>query len=219
MPKKHSKKSKKGGRKGIVTKTSMVSGQLPIRDAQPMPAPRDPICTIRRTYTLATLSANTGDTANGFSFALNSLPNYGEFTALFDQYRILEAIVSFIPLQNMSVATSGTTNYPGIFMTAIDYDDANLPATSDLQQYESYQRIAAYRPCVRVVKPRSAVALYNGSTFTGYGTAKHGQWIDAASPSIPHYGLKTIIHGAGYAASTNVYEVEVQLVCQFKSIH
>lgn len=177
------------------------------------------MCTIRRTYSLATLAANTGDTLRAFAFTLDSSPNYSEFTNLFDSYRILEAVVSFIPLQNMAVGSSGTASYPGILGTVIDYDDANLPANiQQLQQYESYQRVAAYRPTTRVIKPKCANALYGGSTFTSYGN-KYGQWIDTNSPSVPHYGLKCIITLAGYTASTNIYEVEAQVTYQFRSIH
>jgi len=188
-------------------------------DSTPMSAPRrDRAVTFRRTYSLTILSANTGVTANGFTFALSNLPNYTEFTSLFDQYRILQASVSFLPYSNSSQSGTVNSSFPGIIGSAVDYDDASLPAQTDLQQYESYKRNSCYVEFVRTIKPRLAIATYNGSTFTGYAN-KYAQWIDANSPGVPHYGLKTVITGSTYTASTPIYEVEVQLTFQVRSLH
>jgi len=188
-------------------------------DSAPMSAPRrDRAVTFRRTYSITILSANTGVTANGFSFALSNLPNYTEFTSLFDQYRILQASVSFLPYANSSSSGAVSGSFPGIIASAIDYDDASLPGATDLQQYESYKRNPAFEEFVRTIKPRVAIAAYNGSTFTGY-VNRYAPWIDANSPSVPHYGLKTVIINSTYATSTPVYEVEVQLTIQVRSLH
>jgi len=188
-------------------------------DTAPMSAPRrDRAVTFRRTYSITILSANTGVTANGFSFSLSNLPNYTEFTSLYDQYRILQASVSFLPYANSSSSGSVTGSFPGIIASAIDYDDASLPGTTDLQQYESYKRNPAFLEFVRTIKPRVAIATYNGSTFTGYAN-QYAPWIDANSPNVPHYGLKTVIFNSTYTTSTPVYEVEVQLTFQVRSAH
>jgi hypothetical protein len=190
-----------------------------IVDSMPMMPPRrTQLCTFRRTYSIATLSANTGDTVNAFYIALNNMPNYTEFTLLFDQYRILEAVYTFTPYSTSSTSASPSTTFPGIIGSWIDYDDANLPANlQEGQQYESFQRNTATVPFVRIVKPRSAVAAYSG-TFTSYQNV-YGHWVDAASPAVQFYGLKTVITGSSFATSTKIYEVEATVTLQVRSLH
>jgi hypothetical protein len=185
-------------------------------DAIPMQIPqRQQVCTFRRSYSLATLAANTGDTLYSFYFTIGNTPGATDFTNLFDQYRIMEAVVTFVPYVN--TVPSGTANSPGIIGTWIDYDDANLPANlQEGQQYESYQRNQCTVPFVRVIRPRSAVATYGGSTFNGYGNV-YGMWQDSANTAVQYYGLKLCIHNATYASSTNVYEIEVTLTFQCRS--
>jgi hypothetical protein len=186
-------------------------------DAKPMKMPRDPQCVIRRTYSLATMSANTGDTVLAFYFALNNMPNYTDFTNLFDSYSILEAVVTFLPFATSTASTAVTSSFPGYIGTWLETNDASLPANmSEGQQYESFQRNVATVPFARVVRPRSAVAAYSG-TFTSYAN-KYGQWIDTASPAVQFYGLKSVITGSTYATSTKVYEVEATITVKFRSI-
>ncbi len=230
MPKRSSKRSAKRPRKGRKTPSprqmvaSVAMHETPaswdpmVVDATPMRPPgRNQICTFQRTYSLATLQANTGDTLYAFYWTIGNAPNYTDFTNLFDQYRILEAVVSFVPYVN--TVPSGSANYPGIIGTWIDYDDASLPANlQEGQQYESYQRNNCTVPFVRVIKPRSAVATYAGATANGYGNV-YGMWQDSANPNVQHYGLKLCIHNSTYSSSTNIYEIEATVTYQCRSPH
>jgi len=186
-------------------------------DVNPMATPkRDQICTFRRTYTIAQLSANTGDTVQAFNFALSGLPNYTEYTALFDQYRILEVIVSFTPFSTVSATTAVGASYPGLIGSWIDYNDASLPANlQEGQQYDSYQKNICTVPFDRVLHPHSAVASYSG-TFSSYDNV-YGRWHDCASPSIQHYGCKLVITGSTFATSTKIYDVEATVTLQCRS--
>jgi len=189
-----------------------------VMDAMPMVPPRrQPICTLRRTYRATTLSANTGDTLYALNFALNLTPNYAEFTNLYDQYRILEAVVTFAPY--VTVVSNPASAFPGFIGTWIDYNDSNLPANiQEGQQYDTFQRNVAATSFVRVIRPRTAVGTYSGSAFTGY-TSKYGDWIDSNSPSVQYYGLKMCITGSTYSTTTPVYEIEVTATIQLRSQH
>jgi hypothetical protein len=188
-------------------------------DVLPMAVPKkDQIATFRRTYSLATISANTGDTVNAFQFSLSQVPNATDFTNLYDQYRILEAIVTFMPYSTATLSSTETSSFPGIMSSWIDYDDANLPANqAEGQQYDSFQRNVSTDPFERIIHPHSAVASYSGA-FTSYDNL-YGQWHDAASPAVQHYGLKTVITQSTYATSTRIYDVQVTLTIQCKSQH
>ncbi len=186
-----------------------------VQDKRPMPTPRrEQVHTFRRTFTTGTLQANTGDTLYAYNIQLSMLPNVSDFTNLYDQYRILEVVLSFMPYNSMSTAG----NSPGLIGHWIDYDDSNLPANlQEGQQYDTYQRNPCTDEFVRVIKPKSAVAAYSGA-FTSYDSV-YGQWHDTNSPNIQHYGLKLCIHGASYSSSTNIYEIEATVTIQCKSQH
>ena len=77
----------------------------------------------------------TTNAASAFSFKLSDLPQYTDFTALFDQYKITGVKLDFIPFaDNVSweVASNGPTVAApgGPLMIATDYDDVTLPASA-----------------------------------------------------------------------------------------
>lgn len=140
------------------------------------------------------------DSFFSFNFQLAYLPGYTEFTSLYDQYRIDSVLLRFIP----AVMTSSPLDpLNGFIAMAVDYDDINNPASMDqLYQYGNCSVYPANREIIVRVRPRAALAAYSG-TFTSYANMGN-MWIDIASPSVQHYGLK-----AGYTASTPVHSWNV----------
>lgn len=68
-------------------------------------------------------------------FQLNDVIKHGDFTALYDRYKITGVKVTFIPLMNQGYvgqSSSGNTNSATIptITYAIDYDDSALPLSS-----------------------------------------------------------------------------------------
>jgi hypothetical protein len=169
---------------------------------RPIPAVPDvPRLRIKRdkVYTFAQTIAKTAFTTSlslesdqSLVFALSDLANAADFDSIFDCYRIIQITVQWIPLTPNSVA--------GVFYTAIDYDDGNTPSISALQQYDTMQVVPLNQFHERTFKPRMAVGAYSGS-FTSYAQL-HDQWIDCASPSVQHYGLKAASPIAATATST-----------------
>lgn len=145
---------------------------------------------------------------NGVASTTLPMPNYTEFTALYDQYRIDYVDCMFIFSNNQSSVNSPGSVLPVMYL-AKDYDDSNAANYPDLQQY-STQRVwqlgeqARNNGIYRLrVKPNVDVALYQGVT-TGYARGKP-MLVDTSSPSVPHYGVK-IAYDPIFtpAASTNV---------------
>lgn len=151
-----------------------------------------------RTCTLISNAAYTsGGNFGALSFKLSDLPNYSEFTALYDEYRIKAVKIMFVPTMNVATAnaTSGTTAgfvpVPALY-TWIDNDDNTAPTTiTQGQQYQSFKCHGLLdRMRCRSVVPEVSTALYgSGGAFTSYGQVKN-QWIDNNSPSVVHFGLK-----------------------------
>jgi hypothetical protein len=141
-------------------------------------------------------TSTTVPTYTGTVFALSALPNYTAYTAVFDQYKI-DAIEMWIfsAVEGVTPTSFGL----GIWNSAVDYDDGNTPTTIS-QVSDKQTNVASSIQCGHYHKwvPQYAIDAYQG-TFTGFGSARG--WLDCASPTIQHYGLKT---SCG-ATPTNTY--------------
>jgi len=119
----------------------------------------------------------------GITFALSLFGSYTAYTSVFDQYRIdeIEAWVESAN-QNNTIATCRLA-------TSVDLDDGAAPANfgdvADKQGALITNCIAGH---YHRWAPHVAIAEYSGA-FTSYGNVP-STWIDAASPSVEHYGLK-----------------------------
>lgn len=133
------------------------------------------------------------------AFKLNDLPNYTEFTTLFDAYRFKGVKLEFVPIYNSHEINEGPASALDdrlgmpIMTFARDYDDANAPASEDtLLQYATNRRLQlSTRKSIYIASPRCANLVFkDGITPVGYSEAKSNQWIDSANPDVLHYGLK-----------------------------
>lgn len=182
---------------------------------------------VRSTFTGATLSQVIGvDVYNGFTyngvstggfnmemaFTLGgtvfyfggvstftaAMPNYTEFTSLYDQYRIDGVDVELIFSNDQSSVNSPATSLPLLYY-AIDYDDANTVGVPDIVQYDNHKMFQLGSPSLpdgikRIhIKPNVDMALYNGVS-TGYARFPNAR-VDTGSPNVPHYGLKMAFDG------------------------
>jgi hypothetical protein len=147
----------------------------------------------KRIATLSSIAVVDGTVATkSYNFALNQLPNYTNFSQLFDQYRIAAVKVTFFPNQT----TDSDVVAPGLLQiyTCIDLDSNTAPSdTGVIGQYATVRSTLFNRPHVRYLKPRVQNALYyDGSTF-GYCVAPGKPWLDSSNEGIPYYGLKCIL--------------------------
>ena len=133
---------------------------------------------------------------SAMQWKLVDLPNYTEFSALFDMYRINYVDVMFIYDHNSGeVATAAGTaananmGLPNIYL-ARDYDDAD--ALSTIDDYLQYEGVVIKRlgnTFTMRVYPHIAVAAYGSGAFSSYKNEKKA-WIDCSSQGVAHYGLK-----------------------------
>jgi hypothetical protein len=128
-------------------------------------------------------------------FALSQCATAASYTALFDQYRIEQLEVWIEPLSDTTaVATTGLAS-------AIDLDDANAPSSyGDVADRQGAILATTLVGQYHKWKPHIAVATYSGA-FTSFANEPSG-WIDVASPSVQHYGLKMATQGADGATRT-----------------
>lgn len=137
--------------------------------------------------------AAAADSTYAFFFKLSNLNNYTDYTAIYDQYRIVLIEITLFPKLNVDNGNAGSLPDYGRLFTAIDFDDATPVGVAALTEYGSCKVTNAMHQTSRKFIPHMAVAAYSGA-FTSYAN-KFGQWIDCASPDVQHYGCKVAISG------------------------
>lgn len=166
----------------------------------------------------------TSDTFTNQFFSLSNVPNYTEFTNLYDQYKINAVKVTLIPRGNTAeiTASSGASTVfqgqsVGVF-SVIDYDDtAALANINEACQYQNMKMTRATQQHSRYLKPR-----FNLLSVTNQGTGATGAsqntrgWLDCDYINVPHYGVK-------WALQQNVnynltYDVKIDYYLAFKNV-
>jgi len=214
-------KKKRGARKGqskmvslmkelLLVNKQQINREIPqLKDAVIPMQKRHKVYPFTRIQQVGTISSSTSAEVFGsVTFALSSLPDYTEFTALFDCYRIVGVKVCFYPA---FLDTTATTIYPPLY-TVIDYDDASSLTTAAMGEYDSCQVVQTGQFFERSLVPRTAVAAYSG-TFTSFGQ-KALMWLDCGSPSVVHYGLKYGLDISG--AANTVWTVVAHYSLEFR---
>lgn len=149
---------------------------------------------------------------------LTLCPGLSAFTAMFDQYRIVNMEVFFYPNRRAGVVASAplaNVQPPAVCIVA-DYDDQNVPSLfTQLLEYQNSHMMDPYKPWQTSIVPRSVIGSSNGNSFPQAPST----WIDIASASQAHYGIKIGITGGAYA-QTELWamQVSVRLTIDFKQV-
>jgi len=140
------------------------------------------------------------------TFALADLPQKASWEAVFDQYRIDEIEVHLIPVYNVVDAhgTASPNNGCPPSVIVLDYDDnTSLASITAAFEYDNSQIITPYQGAVVKVRPKITPAMYAGAFFTGYGVedSAEGPWLDVASDTVDHYGIKMWVNPLANAST------------------
>jgi len=158
-------------------------------------------------YNAALITSGASIVETNFAFGLNATAQSATWLALFDQYCIVQASITF-ELQSAYV-TSGIT---GQIYTAIDFD--NITNIGSVQAIENFStcvvtQISAESSVTRSCKPCLPTDV-NGAA----GVAVGRQWIDSAFNNVPHYGIRSII---GVSTAVSITPI-VTLWVAFRSV-
>lgn len=148
-------------------------------------------CVVR---SLAQTTLTVSTVANVYGSFNFQLANANVGTGFFDQYRIEAIRFTLWPQNNaIGLVTNSTTSLVPVYLV-IDYDDStNLGSIAAAESYSNCVVVHPGQSFERVFKPRMALAAYSGA-FTSYANVAD-TWIDAASTSVQHYGIKYAIPG------------------------
>lgn len=171
-------------------------------------------------YTGISFSAGATNTYGKLTFRLDDVPNYTEFTNLFDSFRIKRIKVMFIPTSNVSLSPDTapndvfkSTEYANRLFTVLDFNDDTVPTTIDeLRQYDTCRMSPN-----NVIHKRYFQPKYNATVTAGSYQAK-GQWLQCdTSADVVHYGIKYGITHQSLTQSNEVYKIEAVFYMQFKN--
>lgn len=178
-------------------------------------------------------SSNVNYYAYAINFSINMLPNYTEFTTMWDRYRIIDAKVVFVPFSTTTVngPDSSSFNQPlsVIHHRLIDRDDSQTFATDNaglqqMRQYKTYRFNNFYRKdrtVMRVRYPSCAMPIVTNTSIspTPAYTVSRPQWVDANNVDVVHYGIKGMFEVFAPQSNINFFiwlRPEVQLTVQLK---
>lgn len=151
----------------------------------------------------------SADTFNNLSFQLSDLPNYTEFTNLFDAYKITGVSIKFVPAYTDTVSTTQlTAGDVGAFVWVVDYDDStNFTSIDEAYQKQGAKvRYSARRPWTIFIRPR---ALMTGPGSAEFQTpaGKSAPWLNcnATTAGVVYRGIKWAWRQASYANHIDVF--------------
>lgn len=163
-------------------------------------------------------------TTYGLSVNLGDLPNWQEYTSLFDQFRITGAEVEFIPRYNTNVlAVDNNLVHLGWFQ-----DQNNVDLTGFTSVENPWLERTGYRQQIldRTIKvkftPRPQMMVYQSAIATGYAQKSPkamNDWIASTNYNVPHFGLYFRVYAPDATATSaiDMMSVYVNLSFQCKS--
>lgn len=163
--------------------------------------------------------------SGGWTFQLNQIATYGDFAALFDDYKLNAVVIKFRWDRDAPDAEDITATTCPIMHYAIDYNDATTPlSVTGLKEYGSYKAWYMNKAGTHTVKlyPKAQSASYRTAVTTAYGPRKG--WINMQYPDVPHYAFKYWIDGSQGGDDTGentlgVLNWEVKYYFQVKTIN
>jgi len=149
-------------------------------------------------YDATLLTSTTGITESGFTFNLTQHPQVASYRALFDQWCIPQASVTF-----QSLMPPGATSTESILYTALDFD--NVVALGSISSIEDF---ATVETClmgprathIRSVRPCSKLSAV--TTGANNNSVMNRSWVDSAGQDTLHFGIRSILSG-----TTNAYPI------------
>jgi len=162
-----------------------------------------------RTFDIGDLPKGTNDMGHAFPFGLSLLPNYLEFTTLFDRYRIRSVDIRLTHhMQDLGQALELPTVWA--FM---DDDDASIPTSKSAVLERQSVRPFTFNNANSVysctIQPRWLIDSTNKAAL-----APRDMWIDMSTPSVSHFGLKLWIDN--YNTGANFSHIKADATIHFE---
>jgi len=160
-----------------------------------------------------------------YTVKFDDMVAYGEFTNLFDYYRIESVIMTFQLITNPDSnstlngsTTSQVTNwYPKMWFVR-DYDGGTTETISSMKERQGVKcRLLQPNKIVRITYiPRVRALIYKTSTTEGYAPKRVR--LDMSDVTVPHYGLHVVFDTNGVDVNdTYPFKVAVETKIKFSA--
>jgi len=178
-------------------------------------------------YGNVTYTAGTTETLGVIYLRISDLPNYTEFTNLYDSFKITAIQANFLPLSNITLASleSGfltSLAYNRIF-TVVDYNDRNVAGSIDLlRQYGNcrfshgnvmHRRFAHLKPTITIDQDSGS------GSGVGIGNEVIQPWVSTASTATEFIGIKYGMEHNTIGSNIIAYKIELKVYLQFKGVN
>lgn len=190
--------------------------------------PSNLVHSFKRNFVLTPIATGTnGEALQGYAFRLSSLPNFTDFSSLYDYYRLNYVVMRIMyrgsNLSSMESANNQHLGMPYMYYV-IDRDDASAPSSvNEVREYSAarlHMFTAERRCCYIKLRPSILTETYKSAITTSYQVTRR-RWLDLADDgNTPHYGVKMAIivpvdSVQNYAAQD--FDVEVRYYFQMKN--
>lgn len=169
----------------------------------------------RTTYTTNWIVNDTiNNTFKNLSFSLADVPNYTEFTTLYDQYSLRGVAFCLIPKFNVNTMVDIV---PPVW-SILDYDGTFPTTSTAMLQYQNLHMVRGQKWHKRYLKPRCLGVVYNAG-LTNANAPKKNQFIDTQDINVPHYGATIMLPpGNTGGDSPFAYDLKVTYYLAFKNV-
>lgn len=165
----------------------------------------------KRTASTAAFTQVVGQSTLALEFKLNNLPNFNEFTALFDFYRIDKVTVHLYPRIN---SNDNPNSYQCLF-SVVDYD-GNPPTTLALAYQNENLKIWNGRQPIHIsLKPRILSGALAGAVVVAGGT-RQSEWLDCNAADVTHYGLALFVDSLQAGGVAQTWDIFIDYHLSFK---
>lgn len=156
----------------------------------------------KRTFkTSYTVTNSSFQSAYNITYELNDLPNYTEFTALYDTYKICGIKVKFVYDRNSATSQSSlTTNTIPNLLTVYDYNGNSITDENGMLQYPTFKIARMDKPITRYFRPVQTVDSSNPNYVKS-------RWNSTAEPDIVHRGLVACISNPGAVGDLGIVSI------------
>lgn len=152
----------------------------------------------------------------------SDVPNYTEFTALFNKYRINWVKYSF----RMVNTPDSTEEFPTLYTYKMNDPDDTAPLVTETStEQQPYVKRMQFSETNRTfstkIYPYWLSIIYSSTAVVGYtdNTAKKSAYIDTGYPNVSHYGLCYFIPSlAGSITTTWKIQVDLEYSLSFQDL-
>jgi hypothetical protein len=163
-----------------------------------------------------------------YSWMLTDVLSYAEFTAMFDQYKILAVDFKIQMITNpdstAEVNVNNVTNsvnwYPK-FWYIRDYDGGGSDTLAQIKERVGVKFFVMRPNKIYNIRIKPKVLLQTYKTLTSTGYSPKACWIDCVDNNVPHYGMNAVIDCLGLNPSDATgfrFRVEPKFHLAFKGV-